>query len=83
MGQFAHDQVYADCVAHLKGQDYVKDSQRTWCWFGFSHWFVFQPFWLVTRRVYPSHAIVRLGQHSFDLLIFVARQDSTKEVASI
>ena len=81
MGQFAGDQVNADRVSYVHGQDDVEDGQGPWGEPGLRHGLL-QTLRLVSRRVCASHAVVGLGQDRLDLHVLVASQRGTEEVLS-
>lgn len=83
VGQLAHDQVNADCVSGLEGQDDVEHSQGAGGDLGLGYRLVLQSLWLVSPGVHTGHAVVGLGQHRLNLLVLVASQDCAEEVVAI
>lgn len=77
--QLAGDEVNADCVPGLHGQDDVEDGHGSGDVLGLRHRLL-QAFGLVASRVHSGHARVGHGQHRLDLHVLMARQDAAEEV---
>lgn len=80
--QLPHDQVDADRVPGLQGQNEAEDAQGARAGLALGHRLIFQALGLIATGVDAGHAQVRAGQHSFHLLVPVPSQHRAQQVAS-